>query len=87
MPIENLQNIGPKSVALLRAAGIDSLDHLREMGAVSAYRRLKFVDPRTVSLNMLWALQGALTGRDWKDIPAVEKDRLRIDAESHGQSP
>ena len=87
MPIENLRNIGPKSATLLRAAGIDSLENLREIGAVNAYRRLKFVDPRTVSLNLLWALQGALTGRDWRDIPAVEKDRLRIDAESHGQAP
>ncbi len=87
MPIENLRNIGPKSATLLRAAGIDSLENLREIGAVNAYRRLKFVDPRTVSLNMLWALQGALTGRDWRDIPAVEKVRLRIDAESHGQAP
>ncbi len=87
MSIENLRNIGPKSAALLRAAGIDSLEILREIGAVAAYRRVKFVDPRIVSLNMLWALQGALTDRDWREIPASDRDRLRADAESDGQSP
>jgi len=82
--MECLRNIGPKSAALLRAAGIDSVENLREIGAVAAYRRLKFVEPRRVSLNMLWALQGALTDRDWRDIPPAEKARLQADAESGG---
>ncbi len=87
MALENLRNIGPKSAALLRAVGIDSLENLREIGAVAAYRRLKFVEPRAVSLNMLWALQGALTDRDWRDIPVAEKDRLLADAEPGGPLP
>ncbi len=87
MSVEYLRNVGPKSATLLRAAGIDSLEKLREIGAVAAYRRVKFVEPRAVSLNMLWALQGALTDRDWRDSPPVEKDRLRADAESGGQLP
>ncbi len=84
MFVEYLRNVGPKSATLLRAAGIDSLEKLREIGAVAAYRRVKFVEPRAVSLNMLWALQGALTDRDWRDIPPAEKNRLRADAESEG---
>jgi len=83
-PMECLRNIGPKSATLLRAAGIDSAENLREIGAAAAYRRLKFVEPRRVSLNMLWALQGALTDRDWRDIPPAEKARLQADAESGG---
>jgi DNA transformation protein len=82
--MEYLRNIGPRSAALLRAAGIDSVENLREIGAVAAYRRLKFVEPRRVSLNMLWALQGALTDRDWRDIPPAEKSCLQADAESGG---
>jgi len=84
MSIDNLRNIGPKSAALLRAAGIDSFENLREIGAVAAYRRVNFADPRAVSLNMLWALQGALTDQDWRGIPPAEKDRLLADAESEG---
>jgi DNA transformation protein len=84
MSMENLRNIGPKSATLLRAAGIDSTKDLREIGAVAAYRRLRFVEPRTVSLNMLWALHGALTDRDWRDIPPEERDHLRADAEPDG---
>jgi len=85
MSMGYLRNVGPKSAILLRAAGIDSLEKLREIGAVAAYRRVKFVEPRAVSLNMLWALQGALTNRDWRDVPPGEKDRLRADAEPEGQ--
>lgn len=84
MSMEYLRNVGPKSATLLRAVGIDALEKLREIGAAAAYRRVKFVEPRAVSLNMLWALQGALTDRDWRDIPPGEKDRLRADAESEG---
>ena len=84
MPLEHLRNIGPKSARLLREVGIDSPEDLGEIGAVAAYRRLKFFNPRSVSLNMLWALEGALTDRDWRDIPPEMKDRLRAKAESDG---
>jgi len=63
----NLQNLGPKSLEMLAKAGIHTVDDLKRLGAVMAYARTKAVCPKA-SLNLLWALEGALTGRGWKQV-------------------
>jgi len=70
-----LPNIGPVSKRMLAAAGITSVETLRRLGAVEAYRRVRSHDPRA-SLNLLWALEGALTGRCWEDV--ARNDRLSL---------
>ena len=70
-----LRNLGPVSKRMLAAAGITSVQTLRELGAVEAYRRVRSRDPRA-SLNLLWALQGAVTGRPWQDV--ARHDRLSL---------
>jgi predicted flap endonuclease-1-like 5' DNA nuclease len=70
-----LTNIGPVSKRMLAAAGITSIETLRRLGAVEAYRRVRSHDPRA-SLNLLWALEGALTGRPWEDV--ARNDRLSL---------
>lgn len=70
-----LKNLGPKSVEMLTKAGIHSGEDLRRLGAVMAYARTKAVCPKA-SLNLLWALEGALTGRDWKLV--AEADRASL---------
>jgi DNA transformation protein len=62
VPIEQMPGIGPKTAAWLQAADIATEAALRQLGAVSAYRRLKFHDPRGVSLNALLSLSAALEG-------------------------
>ena len=62
-----LANIGPVSRRMLAAAGITSVETLQRLGSVEAYRRVRAHDPRA-SLNLLWALEGALTGRPWEDV-------------------
>jgi len=44
---------------------------LRELGAARAYVRTRRVNPR-VSLNLLWALEGALTGLPWQVVELKE---------------
>lgn len=78
VPVESLPNLGPKSGAALRAAGIPTLGALRAAGAVQTYLRLRGTW-RQASLNLLWALAGALQGRDWRLLTAVEK-RALLDA-------
>ncbi|WP_448954730.1 TfoX/Sxy family DNA transformation protein [Labrys neptuniae] len=51
-----------------------SEEELRRLGAVAAYRRLKFRFDHRVSLNALYAMQGALVDRDWRD---VDREALR----------
>lgn len=70
-----LSNIGPVSKRMLAAAGIGSVETLRRLGSVEAYRRVRAHDPRA-SLNLLWALEGVLTGRPWEDV--ARNDRLSL---------
>lgn len=70
-----LGGLGPVSKRMLAAAGIRSIETLRRLGSVEAYRRVRAHDPRA-SLNLLWALEGALTGRPWEDV--ARNDRLSL---------
>lgn len=61
MILSELPNLGPKSQQLLRSAGIGSVEQLRALGSVRAYAHVKRAGARP-SLNLLWALEGALSG-------------------------
>lgn len=74
--MNDLPNLGPTSSRWLQSAGIQSIDHLRELGAVLAYRIVKQVQPNA-SLNLLWALAAGLEGRDWRDLSHSEKQSLK----------
>lgn len=71
----SLCGLGPVSKRMLAASGIASVDALRRLGSVEAYRRVRSHHPRA-SLNLLWALEGALTGRPWEDV--ARNDRLSL---------
>lgn len=73
-----LRNLGPRSAAMLRDAGIATEAELRALGAAEAFRRVRAVAPRA-SRNLLWALAAGLQGRDWRDLAPVEK-RALLDA-------
>jgi DNA transformation protein len=76
-PVDTLPGIGPVTQSRLEEAGIRSVSDLRSMGAVEAYRRLKFMLPRQVSLNALYALEAALRGCHWLDLPQDVKAALQ----------
>jgi DNA transformation protein len=73
--IESLPNLGPKSALMLRAAGIRTSMQLKRLGAVKAYVKVRATDERA-SLNLLWGLEAALSGRSWQDV--ARNDRLRL---------
>ncbi|MBI3902706.1 MAG: TfoX/Sxy family protein [Nitrosomonadales bacterium] len=75
MDIADLPNFGPKSQQMLGQAGIHTLEQLRELGAVRTYVRVKHCGACS-SLNLLWALEGALSGRHWREV--AKQDRLRL---------
>ncbi|MEZ5499260.1 MAG: TfoX/Sxy family protein [Steroidobacteraceae bacterium] len=96
--IRDLRNLGPRAEALLADVGIDSVTKLRRVGAVRAYVLLRRARARS-SLNMLWALVGALDpwpeGTDWRSVCRGEErlslllaveDQLRIDGRRSGIS-
>jgi predicted flap endonuclease-1-like 5' DNA nuclease len=84
----SLRNLGPKSSAALAAAGIHTLTELRRLGAVPAYRRAKRTVPG-VSLNLLYALVGALEGLDWREVQRSRRLELllQLDAAEAAHPP
>lgn len=76
-----LRNIGPTSARWLAAIGIRSLDVLRQVGVVNAYNLVK-AHGHSATLNLLWALQGALMGVHWTQVPQRVKQQLKARLET-----
>ena len=85
-PIPELRNLGPVSAEMLQALGITTRAELERVGPVLAYRALKEAQPG-VSLNLLYALYGALTGQRWDQLSETTRARLRREAEAARQVP
>ena len=75
-----LQNIGKVTERWLHDIGIRDEEDLRRMGAVHAYRLIRAREA-SATLNLLYALHGALTGTPWNDLAAPIKEMLRRQAE------
>lgn len=73
--LADLINLGPKSQEMLAKAGITTAQELTRLGAVRAYAKTKAVCPKA-SLNLLWALEGVLSGRPWQQV--AETDRASL---------
>lgn len=67
---------------MLAAAGITSSEQLRRLGAVAAYVRVKR-SGANASLNLLWALEGALTGLSWQQVAREHRASLLLALEAH----
>jgi DNA transformation protein len=68
---------------MLDTAGIRSTAQLRKLGAVRAYAQVKRVCP-AASLNLLWALEGALTGLPWQTVARDHRTSLLLALEQIG---
>ncbi len=69
----------------MTAAGVTDVDVLRRLGAVEAYLRVKRTLPG-VSLNLLYALHGALTDTHWARIGDAARTALLFEVDAR-QSP
>ncbi|MCZ8167108.1 MAG: TfoX/Sxy family protein [Betaproteobacteria bacterium] len=78
--LAGLPGLGPASAAMLRSAGIRSVVHLRRLGSARAFLRVQAAGQRP-SLNLLWALEGALTGVPWREVARLERTRLLLELE------
>lgn len=76
---EKLRNIGPKSRAWLRQTGVHTLDDLKTVGALAAFIRVKRAGFKS-SLNLLYALEGAILDCHWQAIPQVRRSELLLAA-------
>jgi DNA transformation protein len=80
--LASLAKLGPKSAEFLRAAGIETLKDLQRLGSVAAYVSVKQVQPKA-SLNLLWALEGALTDLHWREVAKEHRTSLLLALETH----
>ena len=81
MTAEKIRNIGPKSMAWLRQTGVRSLADLQAVGSLAAFVRIKRAGFRP-SLNLLYALEGAIAGCHWQEIPDARRAELVAQAEA-----
>jgi DNA transformation protein len=76
-----IRNVGPKSAAWLRQVGVRTQDDLERLGPVEAFMKVKRAGFRP-SLNLLYALAGAIENCHWADLPDERKTALVLAAES-----
>jgi DNA polymerase/3'-5' exonuclease PolX len=72
-----MKNLGPKSTQWLASIGIYTLKDVATIGVVETYKQVKAAYPEKVSLNMLYGLQAALMGINWKVLPLDIKEDLK----------
>ena len=70
-----MRNIGPKSAAWLRQVGLRTSEDLIAAGPVDAFMRVKRAGFKP-SLNMLYALEGAMRDCHWQEVPEARRAEL-----------
>jgi len=81
VPISQLLNLGPKSEEWLNDVGIHSECDLQKTGAVQAFLLLKDKGHKP-SLNMLYAMAGALTDVRWDRLSGEKKAKLLLELDA-----
>lgn len=75
--IKDLPNLKLSTERMLKKAGITSVDELYDKGALHAFMAIKNTLPTSSpSLELLWALEGAIEGKHWSVISAERRDEL-----------
>ncbi|WP_280359427.1 TfoX/Sxy family DNA transformation protein [Nocardia otitidiscaviarum] len=68
--------LGRDAAAVLVHAGVTTLDELAAVGPVEAYRRLHSARVKGLTLDMLWAMEAALTYRDRRSVSPARRREL-----------
>ena len=74
--IKDLPNLRLSIERLLKKAGIDSVEKLQAEGALEAFKALQATHGKSVSIDLLWSLEGALTNTHWTVIPPQRRNEL-----------
>ena len=70
-----IRNVGPKSAAWLRQVGVRSTEDLVRIVPVEAFLKVKRAGFRP-SLNLLYAMAGAMADCHWAELPEARKQEL-----------
>ncbi|MPS31700.1 MULTISPECIES: TfoX/Sxy family DNA transformation protein [unclassified Salinivibrio] len=74
--LKDLPNLRLATERMLKKAGIDSPESLHQQGAVNAYKALVSAHDKDLSLELLWSLEGAITGKHWSVVPPQRRQEL-----------
>jgi len=78
---DKLRNIGPKSAAWLRQVGLRTREDLEAAGTVEAFMRVKRAGFKP-TLNLLYAIEGALQDCHWQEISDERRSELILAADA-----
>jgi len=81
MSTATLRNIGPKSAAWLRQVGLRTPEDLAAAGTIQAFLKVRRAGFKP-SLNLLYALEGALLDCHWHDVPDARRQQLLAELET-----
>ena len=76
-----LLNIGGKSAAWLRQVGLRTWDDVAAIGPLEAFMRVKRAGFKP-SLNLLYALEGAMAGCHWQQVDVNRRAELAAQAQA-----
>lgn len=73
--LTSLPNIGPVLARRLEDVGITSPEDLRRVGSITALKQMR-IELNEGCANTLYALEGAIRGVRWHDIPSAERKAI-----------
>ena len=79
-----MKNLGPKSAEMLSEVGINSEADLKSIGAVDAFLKVREAGLKP-SLNLLYAMEGALTGIKWNELTVEKRAKLDMKVNFHDE--
>ncbi|MEH6415758.1 TfoX/Sxy family protein [Pseudomonas sp. CGJS7] len=81
MSAPKMRNIGPKSAAWLRQVGLRTHEDIAAVGTVEAFMRVKRAGFKP-TLNLLYAIEGALLDCHWQEISDERRQELILAADA-----
>ncbi|WP_114787128.1 TfoX/Sxy family DNA transformation protein [Vibrio tetraodonis] len=74
--LKDLPNLRLATERMLKKAGINSVENLEQVGSVKAFKAIQATHSAEVSIELLWALEGAIKGKHWSVIPTTRRAEL-----------
>lgn len=75
---DKIRNIGPKSAAWLRQVGVRTEEEVKSLGSIEVYFKVKKAGFKA-SLNLLYALEGAVLGCHWTEVSNERRSELLLE--------
>ncbi|MDD9196340.1 TfoX/Sxy family DNA transformation protein [Aliivibrio sp. S3MY1] len=75
--IKDLPNLRLATERMLKKAGINTVEELRNTGSVNAYKAIQQTHSSHVSDELLWSLEGAIKGTHWSVVSSETRCELR----------